>query len=100
MDTKYASKIDGLKRSFIIFYNLADQVMMLYDVMREKMEKYSEKEEYKDIIFLLNKSLIIVSKITEKFPTCIDSYFCEKFMKTFDFNINLLCTYYHSLNHF
>ena len=33
-------------------------------------------------------------------PTCLDSYFCEKFIKSFDLNINLLCTLYHSLNHY
>jgi len=33
-------------------------------------------------------------------PTCLDSFFCEKFIKSFDLNINLLCTLYHSLNHY
>lgn len=100
MDAKYAMKMESLKRSLIFFYNLADQVISLYHSMRLKMEKYSDKEEYKDILGLLNRSLIIIAKITDKIPICLDSNFCDKFIKAFDFNINLLCTYYHSLSHF
>ena len=100
MDTKYAMKMESLKRSLIFFYNLADQVVSLYQAIRTKMEKYNDKEEYRDIITLLNRSLVIIAKITERMPLCLDSHFCDKFIKTFDFNINLLCTYYHSLNHY
>ena len=64
------------------------------------MEKYNDKEEYNDIMILLNRSLIIITKIIDKMPICLDSNFCDKFIKTFDFHINLLCTFYHSLNHF
>lgn len=92
--------MESLKRSLIFFYNLADQVISLYHNMRQKIEKYNDKEEYKDIIGVLSRSLIIVAKITDKIPICLDSHFCEKFIKSFDFNINLLCTYYHSLSHF
>jgi hypothetical protein len=100
MDGKYAMKMESLKRSLMFFYNLADQVVFLYHAMRQKVEKYSDKEEYKDIVGLLNRSLIIIAKITDRIPVCLDSHFCEKFIKAFDFNINLLCTYYHSLSHF
>lgn len=100
MDSKNASKMESLKMSLYFFYNLADQVSSLYHIMRQKMEKYSDKEEYKDIVGLLNRSLIIITKITQKIPICIDSHFCENFTKSFDFHINLLCTYYHSLCHF
>ena len=64
MDSKYASKMESLKMSLYFFYNLADQVSSLYHIMRQKMEKYSDKEEYKDIVGLLNRSLIIITKIT------------------------------------
>ena len=100
MDIKYAMKMESLKRSLIFFYNLADQVISLYNMIRLKMEKYNDKEEYNDIIAILNRSLIIIAKIVEKMPTCLDSYFVEKFIKSFDLNINLLCTLYHSLNHY
>lgn len=100
MDLKYAMKMQSLKRSLIFFYNLADQVISLYNLIRVKMEKYNDKEEYNDITAILNRSLIIIAKIVDKMPTCLDSYFCEKFIKSFDLNINLLCTLYHSLNHY
>lgn len=76
MDNKYAMKMESLKRSLIFFYNLADQVISLYHLMRQKLEKYSDKEEYKDILALLNRSLIIIAKITDKIPICLDSHFC------------------------
>jgi hypothetical protein len=44
MDRKYAMKMESLKRSLIFFYNLADQVISLYQAVRVKMEKYTEKE--------------------------------------------------------
>lgn len=75
-------------------------MVSLYHSIRVKIEKYNDKEEYKDILGVLNRSLIIISRITEKMPICLDSHYCEKFIKTFDFHINLLCTYYHSLCHF
>lgn len=100
MDGKYAMKMESLKRSVMFFYNLAEQVVSLYQLMRLKLEKYSDREEYRDILALLNRSLAIIAKITDRIPICLDSQFCEKFIKTFDFNINLLCTYYHSLSHF
>ena len=92
--------MESLKPSLYFFYNLADQVISLYHILMQKVEKYNDKEEYKDIVGLLNRSLVIIAKITDKIPVCLDSHFCEKFIKTFDFNINLLCTYYHSLSHF
>ena len=63
MDNKYAMKMESLKRSLIFFYNLANQVISLYNNIREKMEKYNDKEEYNDIMALLNRSLIIITKI-------------------------------------
>ena len=100
MDCKYAMKMESLKRSLIFFYNLAEQVMGLYNSVRVKMEKYSEKEDYNDILMLLNRSLVIIARIMDKMPICLDSNFCDKFIRTFDFHINLLCTLYHSLNHY
>lgn len=44
MDRKYAMKMESLKRSLIFFYNLSDQVISLYQTIRLKMEKYTEKE--------------------------------------------------------
>lgn len=76
MDEKYAMKMESLKRSLIFFYNLADQVISLYNIIRLKMEKYNDKEEYNDITTLLNRSLIIIAKIIDKMPTCLDSQFC------------------------
>lgn len=32
-------------------------------------------------------------------PASIDMLFCDKFIKIFEANLNLLCTYYHSLSH-
>lgn len=43
MDCKYAMRVESLKRSLIFFYNLADQVLGLYHMMRQKMEKYNDK---------------------------------------------------------
>lgn len=100
MDCKYAMKMESLKRSLTFFYNLADQVISLYNMIRIKMDKYSDKEEYNDIIMLLNRSLVIIAKIIDKMPICLDSSYCDKFIRNFDFHINLLCTLYHSLNHF
>ena len=37
--------------------------------------------------------------MVEDQPTLIDMLFCDKFIKTFETNLNLLCTYYHSLGH-
>lgn len=76
MDAKYAMKMESLKRSLIFFYNLADQVVSLYHTMRQKVEKYNDKEEYKEIVGLLNRSLIIIAKITDRIPICLDSHFC------------------------
>jgi hypothetical protein len=49
---------------------------------------------------LLGRSLLILAKLIDPMPICLDSVFCERFVKTFDFHINLLCTLYHSLNHY
>lgn len=49
---------------------------------------------------LLNRSLLILAKLIEPMPVCLDSQFCDRFVRTFDFQINLLCTLYHSLNHY
>jgi len=100
MDCKYAMRMESLKRSLTFFYNLADQVISLYNAIRIKMDKYNDKEEYNDIMMLLNRSLVIIAKIIDKMPICLDSSFCDKFIRNFDFHINLLCTLYHSLNHF
>ena len=100
MDCKYAMKMESLKRSLTFFYNLADQVISLYNAIRIKMDKYNDKEEYNDIMMLLNRSLVIIAKIIDKMPICLDSNFCDRFIRNFDFHINLLCTLYHSLNHF
>lgn len=43
MEAKYAMKMESLKRSLIFFYNLADQVVSLYQAIRLKIEKYTEK---------------------------------------------------------
>ena len=56
-------KMESLRRYLIYFYNLADQVILLYHTIRQKIEKYSDKEEYKDITGLLNRSLLIIAKI-------------------------------------
>lgn len=44
MEAKYSMKMESLKRSLIFFYNLADQVVSLYQAIRLKIEKYTEKE--------------------------------------------------------
>ena len=43
MDNKYSMKMESLKRSLIFFYNLADQVISLYNSIRIKMDKYNDK---------------------------------------------------------
>ncbi len=63
LNDKYAMKMEFLKRSLIVFYNLTDQVISLYQAVRIKMEKYTEKEEYNDIITLLNRSLQLLAKL-------------------------------------
>ena len=82
----------------MMFYALMIGLMLLSWFISSRLK--NKFKEYKDILGLLNRSLIIIAKITDKIPVCLDSNFCDKFIKAFDFNINLLCTYYHSLSHF
>ena len=49
---------------------------------------------------IINRSLFIINKMVEERTSSIDMFFCDKFIKIFEANLNLLCTYYHSLSHY
>ena len=42
LDKKYSDKLESLKRLFAFFFNLSNQIIVLYAVMRDKMQKNSQ----------------------------------------------------------
>jgi hypothetical protein len=54
---------------------------------------------------VVERTIIILKRLSENDalvcnkPGAISLLYCEKFLKHFVENLNILCTYYHSLNH-
>lgn len=99
-----------MKSTFLIFYNLTHQIISIYNNILEECTKqatldYNSVEQLEPLKLVVNRTMIILHKLIENDklvknkPGAIDMTFCEKFIKNFGENLNILCTYYHSLNH-
>ena len=88
-DNKYGDKFEALKKHFIAFYNLADQLSELYmsilDCSRqlETLDGTENSEQWQTLKLVLNRSLSILHRISENSTGNLDFSFCDKFTKTF-----------------
>ena len=107
-EEKYGEKLEQLKSTFLMFYNLTHQIISIYHLILEECSRSSDcgsPEQLEALKVVVNRTMIILhklidnEKIVKNKPGAIDMTFCERFIKNFGENLNILCTYYHSLNH-